>query len=488
MAVLDVMMAEAAILDYEVERSWAAEPLFYRAPHPPSMTPRLYQLAAVEYALARDNVIFGDEPGLGKTAQCVLVSNAIKARKTLAIVPASLRLNWEREVWAWSMIPNVKTHAVLKSKDGIPPWAHWVILSYDMLRNKDLLAAILNERWDHLVLDEGHYLKDPKGNQRIRPICAEDGVASVCGRISLATGTLMPNQPVECYNAVRLLDWDAIDGASLDEFRETYYDYGEGFITIYDKAKKCYVQKYSKAVRNVPINLDDLRNRLRANIMIRRLKADVLTELPDRQWHLFPLAETAAMKKALAHSGWDAVRQMHDMAEDEFNSSIPIDGAISTARRVLGEAKAPHMAKYVLQLLEEGVEKIVVAAWHHSVLKVLRDALASVGMVYMDGSTSPIAKQQAVDAFQSDKGVRVILGQMLPLSKGWTLTAAQDVVLCEPYWVPGENEQFLDRIHRYGQKGDIVIGHVPVVPDSLDERVLAEVIRKGTNVQKALDG
>ena len=217
--------------EYEIERSWAAEPLFYKAPHPPAMSPRNYQFAGTEYALARDHVIFGDAPGLGKTAQCILVSNAIKARRTLAVVPASLRLNWEREIWQWSTIPNVKTHAVLKARDGIPPWAHWVIISYDMLRNKDLLAAILDHHWDHLVLDEGHYLKDPKGNQRIRPICAEDGVASVSGRISLATGTLMPNQPIECYNAVRLLDWDAIDGASLDEFRNYYYDFGEGFIT-----------------------------------------------------------------------------------------------------------------------------------------------------------------------------------------------------------------------------------------------------------------
>ena len=92
---------------FEVERSWAAEPLFYRAPHPPVMSPREYQQAGVEYALARDNVIFGDAPGLGKTAQCILTSNAIEAERTLAIVPASLRLNWEREIWAWSTIPNV---------------------------------------------------------------------------------------------------------------------------------------------------------------------------------------------------------------------------------------------------------------------------------------------------------------------------------------------------------------------------------------------
>ena len=76
----------------------------------------------------------------------------------------------------------------------------------------------------------------------------------------------------------------------------------------------------------------------------------------------------------------------------------------------------------------------------------------------------------------------------MPLSKGWTLTAAQNAVLCEPYWTPGENVQFLDRIHRIGQEGKTVVGHVPVVPDSLDERVMAAVIKKGTVIQTALDG
>ena len=80
-----------------------------------------------------------------------------------------------------------------------------------------------------------------------------------------------------------------------------------------------------------------------------------------------------------------------------------------------------------------------------------------------------------------------MLGQMQPLGEGWTLTAAQDVVLAEPYWVPGRNDQLLDRVHRFGQKGDMVIGHVPVVPDSLDERIMATVVSKDASIYKALD-
>ena len=473
---------------WDVEHSWAVDSYWYDPPHPSNMVPRNYQKAGVEYALARDNCVFGDEPGLGKTAQCILTSNAIEAKRNIVVCPASLRLNWEREIWMWSTIPNVKTHPVLKASDGVAPWAHYVIVSYDMLRNQSLLDAILDYHWDHLMLDEGHYLKDPKGNKRIRPICAENGLASYSGRISLATGTLMPNQPIECYNAARLLDWSSIDCMSVEDFRDYYYERGSGWVTRFDPATKKWKQMRSNQVRNVPRNMEELRGRLRSRLMVRRLKKDVLPELPERQWHLFPLSATAAMRKALKHEGWSLVQQLHDMDEGEFDGEIPIDGAVSTARRLLGEAKAPAMATYVRQLLEEGVGKVVVSAWHHSVLKILYDALANAGLVYMDGSTPSHAKQAAVDAFQNDPEVRVILGQMMPLSKGWTLTAAQHAVLCEPYWTPGENVQFLDRIHRIGQEGATVVGHVPVVPDSLDERIMATIIKKGAVIQQALDG
>ncbi len=478
--------------DFQIARSWATEPLFYRASAPPGMTPYAYQLAGVEYHLARDHALFGDAPGLGKSAECVLLGNAIEAKRTLVVCPASLRLNWQREIWMWSTIPGAEVYVVTKAKDGISDRADYVVISYDLLRNPDILAAILALRWDHLILDEAHYLKDPRGNKRTKAICAPDGLPSVCGRITMASGTLLPNQPVECYNAIRLLHWDAIDRASLEDFRNYYYEYGEGF--VYGRYQKgghwTYGSHWSRHVRNVPRRLDDLRWRLRKHLMVRRIKGQqgVLDQLPALQWHVFPLVETAAMRKALKHPGWKKAERMYEMDADAFKTGLPVDGAISTARRLLGEAKAPAVVEYVRQLMSEGVEKLVVGAYHLSVLAYMREELADYGLVYMDGSTSLKAKQRAVDDFQEDKSISIILGQMLPLGEGWTLTAAQDVILAEPFWVPGKNDQLLERTHRIGQKGEHVTGHVPVVPDSLDERILNVVIEKARNIHEALDG
>ncbi len=141
--------------------------MFYRAPHPEGVTPYEFQHAGVEYHLSRNHALFGDAPGLGKTAECVLLGNAIQARRTLVICPASLRLNWEREVRAWSTIEGLNTYPILSGRDGVSHRAHYVITSYSMLLNQGIYDAIMDLRWDHLILDEAHALKDPKGNKRV---------------------------------------------------------------------------------------------------------------------------------------------------------------------------------------------------------------------------------------------------------------------------------------------------------------------------------
>lgn len=481
--------------DYWVGRSWAAEPLFYRAPAPPGSEPREYQHAAAEFCLGRDHALIGDAPGLGKTAEAILISNALEARRTLVVCPASLRLNWEREVWRWSTVLNVRTYPTLAARDGVSPEAHYQIISYDLLRNRAVLDALLALRWDHLVLDEAHYLKDPRGNQRTRAICAPDALPSVVGRITMLSGTILPNQPVECYNAVRLLDWDAIDRMSLEAFREHYYEYGSGFVTgsyyaddpVHGRVRK-YGPHWSDRVRNVPRNLGELRTRLRSRVMVRRLKEHVLPELPRGEWHPLPLAPTTALREAVAHPGWEAAERLFDMDPDAFDHGVPVEGAFSTAWRELEEAKAPEVADYARELWREGARKIVVGAWHRGVLEYLRGELADHGVAYMDGSTSPRRKQAEVDRFQEDDAVGLMLGQIKSLGEGWNLSAAQDAILVTPHPVPGKNEQFFDRLIRPGQEGDHVICHVPVVPNTLDERMLGRAIEKSVTINQALDG
>lgn len=476
--------------DFRIERSRALAPLFYRAPTPPGMTAREYQFAGVEEALNRENAIIGDAPGVGKSAQGVMISNAIGAKQTLVICPASLRLNWGREINLWSTKENVSVSIVSKATQGISFRHDYVVASYDALRNSYVVDAIMENRWDHVIYDEAHYLKDPKGNKRTRAICAPDMLPSVVGRTDLLTGTLMPNQPIECYNAMRLLDWSSIDYMSEDAFRNFYYGKGFGFVNARVAGTNKWEAKPSNQVRNQPRNLDDLQARLRRHLMIRRLKEDVLAELPAKQWHPFPLAMTSGIRDALSHPGWKRAEKLYGLNAGAFDAGVPIDGEISTARRLLGEAKADAVADYIEDLIKlEGKEKLIVTCWHRSVIDLLRDRFhkAKFQWVEMVSGMSDRAKESAKEQFQTDPRKTIILGQSMVMGLGHTLTAAQDVVMAEFDWVPGNNDQVLDRVHRMGQRGSYVLGHLPVVPGTLDERVLSTAIEKDQHIHAALD-
>jgi SNF2 family DNA or RNA helicase len=280
---------------------------------------------------------------------------------------------------------------------------------------------------------------------------------------------------------------------SLEAFRDHYYGYGSGVVMKRKLNKKTgyyeYKPEFSNKVRNVPRHLDDLQYRLRKHIMCRRLKEHVLPQLPPKIWHPFPLQSNADIKRALKHEGWKKAERIYEMDQHAFDKSIPVDGAVSTARRLLGEAKAPGIVNYIEDLFIGGVTKLIVAAWHHSVLDFFREQFERIKIdyVYMDGRTSPRKKQWVVDQFQQNEEIQIILGQTKPLGEGWTLTEAQDVILAEFDWTPGKNDQLLDRIHRQGQIGDNLIGHIPIVPGTLDERILATAIDKDKNIYKALD-
>ena len=506
--------------DSDIVASRATEPTWFSSPYPEwsGVVPSPYQDAAVEYRIRRRHALFGDEPGLGKSCESLLYGNAIQAEYTLIICPASLRLNWVREIRMWSNIEGASIYPVLRSRDGVSLEHNFVVISYDLVKHPGVYQALLDERWDHLILDEAHAIKDPKGNARSAAICGGVskgteyyGLANVTDRISLLSGTILPNQPIECYNAVRLMDWDAIDCMSVDAFRDYYYEEGPGWVRgpvlkeYDDDGYRCepyYVHElhYSQTVKNRPVNLRELQYRLRKNVMVRRKKSAVLDQLPPKEWHPVPVSSSSAVRKALKNRAWEQVERLHESGDDVFNRGIPVDGEIATAMRQLGEAKAPLVADYIEDLLDSGVHKILVGAWHRntldeegcgnsglSVLHYLRKRLSRYGLVYMDGTTSTKAKQEAVDRFQRDSETRVILGQLATIGEGWTLTEAQDCVFAEFYWVPGKNDQLLDRIHRRGQEGEYVIGHVPFVPGTIDERVIGTAIWKDKNIYEALD-
>ena len=475
--------ARAALqaLRTEWERSNLNEaPPGFQVPVPEFCELMPFQVAGVHYAKDRSNCLIGDAPGLGKTIQAIALANLRGCKRVLVVCPANVRPQWARQIKIWSTLPKVIVYPVFKSSDGVHPTANYVITSFEVARD-GLWDTLRSYNWDLLVIDEGHYLKTPDA-ARTRALfgasrqskCRYAGTGGISERaeqIVALTGTPLPNRPRECYTLANALDPSSIDWMNFNTFKDRFNPGGS--------------DRETGATWEYVSRLPELNARLRCNIMVRRLKEDVLKDLPAKRYEIVPVETNGAIAAAL-HA-----EKMLDFDEEEMlrRSGGKIDGAISTVRRQMGEAMAPAVLEHLLVLLDGGVDKLVVFAHHHSVLSALQGGMAKHGVLRVDGSTSARGKNQAVEKFKFDPRLKVFLGQMQSIATG--TDGLQDVathcVLAEASWVHGDNEQAVDRLHRMGQKGS-VLAQLMVAPGSISERILGRSISKGRTVQKVLDG
>jgi SWI/SNF-related matrix-associated actin-dependent regulator 1 of chromatin subfamily A len=450
----------------EWEASRASEWTGTRHRQPADVALYPYQEAGVAYALERRHAILGDQPGLGKTAQAIVIANEIGAKRVLVVCPAAVRAQWAKAIRVWSTQARPTVYLVNKSADGVSPTAGWTIVSYDLCRGT-LRQTLENGGWDYVVIDEAHYLKTPDA-LRTRALFGGGenewpGITQEVGKIVALTGTPLPNRPRECYTLVRNLCWDAFDWASYDQFAF--------------KFNPSYMGR--EEVGRLP----ELQNRLRCNLLVRRLKREVLTQLPEVMFELSYVETTADVRRVL-----HAEAMIDIDPTDLTGTSMAVQGEISTLRREMGEAMAPQVVDHVKDALDGGVDKLVLFAHHRSVMDTLEAGLAKFGVCRIDGATSPVNREIRKRQFMTDPGKRVMLGNIQSMGTGvdGLQEVASLVIFAEASWVPGENHQAVDRLHRIGQRS-AVLARFMVAEGSFAERILGTAIGKERNIHDALD-
>jgi SWI/SNF-related matrix-associated actin-dependent regulator 1 of chromatin subfamily A len=442
-----------------------------------------FQRAGIAYALGRSATLLADEMGLGKTIQAVGVANAAQARQVLIVCPLSVKLNWEREIQKWSTTypPLSVGHATAKEW----PATDVVVAHWDVLSRHE--AELRSNKWDLVVLDEVHLAKNRKA-QRTQAVFGRRGLPAVEGRVKLAmTGTPIPNRVKEIWPVLHWLDapvaepWKGFHERYCGP-RDEWHGRDRGYERVYNGAS----------------NLEELQQKLREQVMVRRLKADVLTELPPKRrqvvlWDPADVkggaaalrAEAKRREELLAEASNDpaayeaAVRRMDDPGEIEF-------GQMSEVRHNTALVKAPAVATHVSDLLDEGTSKVVVFAHHHDVIDILSEALAEYGAVVVTGDTPQSQRQEAVDAFQGDPSTRVFVGNIEAAGVGITLTAASTVVFAELAWRPSDVSQAEDRCHRIGQTDAVLAQHV-LLDGSFDAKAAKTILAKQSIIDRALD-
>lgn len=463
-------------------------------PAPEGLEYRPFQKAAIAYALEREGALIADEMGCGKTIEALGVVNADPSvRSVLVVCPARVLIHWEREARRWLVRP-ARIRRV-RETGGLPaPDDDVVLVNYDKLALKQcgpLREALLAREWDLLVLDEAHRVKNPKAKRTRLILGGEDdpGLVARARRKLFLTGTPLLNRPVELQPLAGAL--------RPDEFGDYWR-----FAMRYGKPVRT---RYGLDVSGAS-NLDELQERLRRTVMVRRLKTDVLKELPPkvRQVVVVPAdgarreieRETVALE---AHRGAIALLRTRAREAKASGSEAAYREAvkalregvsvamaeIADARRAVALAKLPTVKRHVEALLEEGAGKVVVFGHHRQVtLGLLRHfGDAATGIV---GGMSEARGDEAVGRFQTDPDVRVFVGSMKAAGEGLTLTASSVVVFAELDWTPATVSQCEDRLHRITQAEPVLVHHL-VLEESLDARVAQMLVDKQEIMDRALD-
>lgn len=468
-----------------------------------------FQTEGSAFLLGRNAAALGDEPGLGKSLQAIRAAEARGARSILILCPAIARVSWQRELKRWNptlsgrpgaakMVlnctsANSATDAISLHLANNDPLA--VIVSYDLLATPGsgpLVAEILRRhRWDVLILDEAHALKNPAAKRTATvygtPAYPGENTYSPDGSIVakanatwILSGTLMPNHAGELYSHIRALFPSVLDEL-FGRQDVSQLEFEDRFCIVRDTV---YGRQIAGTRRS---EIPALRAALKPYIL-RRQKKDVLKDLPPIRWTDEPL-DLNSKERGWA-VGLDAAVRANvvlDPDDDDFIAELK-DRAVqlSTARRELGLAKVFPAASWTLDQLDNGVQKIVLFAHHKEVISELWRHLHHYGAVIVDGSTPHTERAKAVDAFQTDPSVRVFIGQIQAAGTAITLTAASDLAFVECAWTPGDNYQAACRIHRIGQMSGAHVRFL-YAPGTLDESIMRIFRRKAEEISMMFD-
>ncbi len=434
---------------------------------------RDFQKKGIRYLLKHKNVLLADDPGLGKTIQSIgHINNDPTIKKVLVICPATLKINWRREIKAWR-VRHLRTWIVRGTSDGTfkriaNKKKFIVIINYDVLRHyKNQLDEI---KWDLMIVDECQNIKNPKAlrtrvvtgrgktqkHERWKPLKAIRKV--------FLSGTPITDHPIDLWPIVKLLD--------KKDLGHSYVR----FIYRYCNPKRTrYGMNYKGAS-----NLFELSDKLYSKFMIRRLKSQVLSELPPKIRQVIELPTHSSIREIIErerkiYADYEQFIKMggsKNVKDRNFNK-------LSTIRKEIALSKVDQVVDHLKTALANG--PVVCFAHHKAVIKRISEQFKCV---VITGKTSTRKRQKNIDAFQSGK-VNLFIGNIKAAGTGITLTKSQHVVFAELDWTPANLNQAEDRVHRIGQSGSVLIQHL-VLENSLDATMIRKLIKKQKVIYKIL--
>lgn len=514
-----------------------------------------FQYAGIEEIGLRNNVLLADEMGLGKTIQAIGYMNLVKPDNVLVVCPNSLRLNWLAELEKW-------LDPLLKDKYEIdqcttPAWfpTNFTVASYEGLMRWHTVMS--KHPWSLIVIDEAHYIKNPS-TKRAKAILSLMNIE--CKKIMI-TGTPISNFPYELFPLIHFLDKEQWPSARSFEMR--YGARGPGKLgynlaelqkflregapkrtiktvtrttvkriqgsgsTVY-KCTNCgevfdYETNANSHSMETHHEISAIRNSIDRlvptqeimgyedvfepgiGLMIRRLKREVLKELPSKRRQIIELPAEGELLKLVEEENklWNlqkeflvaiesAIATQEGRDDEDFDKIIEgltfnrkyFFEEIARIRHALALAKVPYVIEHLQDLLENK-EKVVVFCHHNDVAEIIYNEFKSQS-VLVYGPTKLEDRFARIKRFWDDDSIELFIGSLKTSGTGINLQNAANIVFAELDWVPGTITQAEDRCHRIGQDKSLLVQHL-VAQNSMDSNMAKKIVAKQKSIARALN-
>jgi SNF2 family DNA or RNA helicase len=419
-----------------------------------SRPPMEHQKVAIEKLLANDKFILADDMGLGKTTSAVIGALESKARKILIVCPASLKINWEREIKNYS---DRKVLIVEGRKWGST--FDFYIINYDIIKNyhttdksedSDDYKLLVNANFDLAIVDEAHYISNATAN-RTRLL---NDVLETIPKVWLLTGTPMTSRPINYFNLLKIVE----SPLTLN---------WQSYVRRYCKGYQFNVGNRKVWNTSGASNLDELRERTK-NIVLRRMKTDIL-DLPEK---IVTPVFVELNSKMYDEELEDFTRISNDKKDDE-TITVTLN-RLMRIRQLIAYEKIPYTCEIIDRCLEQG-KKVIILTNFTMTLDMLHEKYKK-NSVTLDGRMSKDKRQENVDRFQNEDKIKIFIGNIKAAGVGITLTAAEVVVFNDLSFVPADHSQGEDRAYRYGQKNSVLV-YYPVFENTV-EKIIYNILQK----------